>query len=207
MQLKAEHAIEDEERAERGEALFRAQKEHRKAEDKKHLQEVYNSTVQERTSFDCVNIHLILHYEESVQRFGHLVKDSTETQDMNHPKMCMGPYRRSNRNFRYERQILNNYSHIYVFQMQCLHLWQLATEGHWTPEIQEALQLYRPKDQIVVNKCNREQVPIPENLPLSFREDEGNIQVRGLQSPRRKGFFVKNERLPMYNFPLMEYIY
>jgi hypothetical protein len=62
-------------------------------------------------------------------------------------------------------------------------------------------------DHIVVNKCNREQVPIPENLPLSFREDEGNIQVHGLRSPWRKGFFVKNERLPMYNFPLVEYIY
>ena len=38
-------------------------------------------------------------------------------------------------------------------------------------------------------------------------EDEGNIKVRGLRSPRRKGFFVKNERLPMYNFPLIQYIY
>jgi len=39
-QLKAEHAIEDEERAEWGEALSRAQKEHRKAQDKLCLQEV-----------------------------------------------------------------------------------------------------------------------------------------------------------------------
>jgi len=91
--------------------------------------------------------------------------------------------------------------------MRCLHLRQLATKDHWTPDIQEALQLYRPNDQIVVNKCNREQVLILEDLPFSFHEDEGNIQVRGLQSPRRKGFFAKNERLPMYNIPLIEYIY
>ena len=207
MKLKAEHAIEDEERAERGEALSCAQKEHRKPEDKEHLQKVYNSTVHKCTSFDFVKTHLMLHYEESIQRFGHLVKDSTETQEMIHPKMCMGPDGRSNRNFRYKRQILNDYSRIHVLRMQCLHLRQLSNEGHWTPDIQEALQLYRPKDQIVVNKCNREQVPIPEDLPLSFREDEGNIQVRGLRSPRRKGFFVKNECLPMYNFPLVEYIY
>jgi len=207
MQVKAEDAIEDEKRAERGEALSRAQKEHRKAKYKKLLQEVYNSTVHERTSFDFVKIHLMLHYEESVHRFGHLVKDSTEAQEMNHPKRCMGPYRRSNSYFRYERQILNDYSLIHVLRMWCLHLWQLAKEGHWTPEIQQALQLYRPKDQIVVNKLNRKQVPKPENLPFSFREDEGNIQVRGLRSPRRKGFFVKNESLPMYNFPLVEYIY
>ncbi|KAF8535807.1 hypothetical protein BDD12DRAFT_750654, partial [Trichophaea hybrida] len=37
-----------------------------------------------RTTFDFVKIHLMLHYEESAQRFGHLVKDSTETQEMNH---------------------------------------------------------------------------------------------------------------------------
>jgi hypothetical protein len=33
----------------------------------------------------------MLHYEESVQRFGHLVKDSTETQEMTNTMMCMGP--------------------------------------------------------------------------------------------------------------------
>ena len=33
--------------------------------------------VYERTSFDFVYIHLMLHFEESVKRFGHLVKDST----------------------------------------------------------------------------------------------------------------------------------
>ena len=85
MQLKFEHPIEDEDRAEHGEALSSAQKEHHKAEEKKRLQEVYNSTVHERTGLDFVKIHLILHYEESVQRFRHLVNDSTETQEMNHP--------------------------------------------------------------------------------------------------------------------------
>jgi len=58
-----------------------------------------------------------------------------------------------------------------------------------------------------VNKCNREQVPILEDLPLSFGEDEGNIQGHRLGSPRQKRFFLKNKRLPMYNFPLVEYIY
>jgi len=83
MQLKAEHAIEHEERAARGEPPSHAQKEHCKAEYKKCLQDVYNSTVHEHTSFNFGKTHLMLHYEESVQRFGHLVKDSTETQEMN----------------------------------------------------------------------------------------------------------------------------
>jgi len=109
MQLKAKHAIQEEERAERGEALSGAQMEHRNVEDKKHLQEVYNSMEHQRTSFDFVDIHLMLHYKESVQCFEHLVKDSTKTQDMNHPKMCMGPYRQSNCNFRYKLQILDDY--------------------------------------------------------------------------------------------------
>jgi len=99
MQLKAKHAIEDEERAESGEALSRAQEEHRKAAHKKRLQEVYNSTAHKCTSFDFVKIHLMLHYEEPVQRVGHLVKDSTKTQEWNHPKMYMGTFCRSNRNF------------------------------------------------------------------------------------------------------------
>jgi len=145
MQLKAEHAIEDEKRAERGESLSRAQMEHWKAEDKKHLREFYNPTVHEHTSFDFVKIHLMLHYEESIQRFGHLVKDSTQTQEMNHPKMWIRPYRWSNCNFRYEGQILHDYCRIHVLRMGCLHLRQLAKDGHWTPKIQEALQLYRPK--------------------------------------------------------------
>ena len=149
----------------------------------------------------------MLHYEESSKCFGHLVKDSTEAQEMNHPKRCMGRYHRSNRNFRSERQILYDYSRINVLRIKCLHLRQLAKEGHWTPKIEEALQLYRPKDQIVVNKCNRKQVPILEDSPVSFPEDEGNIQVHGLRSPSRKGFFVKNERLAMYNFPLVGCIY
>ncbi|KAF8542359.1 hypothetical protein BDD12DRAFT_729202 [Trichophaea hybrida] len=33
--------------------------------------EVYHNTVNERTTFNFVKIHLMLHYEESVQRFGH----------------------------------------------------------------------------------------------------------------------------------------
>ena len=96
---------------------------------------------------------------------------------MNHPTICMGPCRWSDRNFWYEWQILDDYSRIHVVQMRCLHLRQLAKKGHWTPEIQDALQLYRPKDQIVVNKCAHEQVPIPENLPLSFHRDVGNMQA------------------------------
>ena len=130
MQLKAEHAIEDEERAERREALSRAQKKHGNAEDKKRLQEVYNSIVHKHTSFDFVKIHLMLHYEESIQRFGQLVKDSTKTQEVNHPKICAGPYHRSNRNFRYEWHILNVYLRVHVLRMHCLHLRQLAKEGH-----------------------------------------------------------------------------
>jgi len=126
---------------------------------------------------------------------------------MNHPRMPMGPYRWSKCNFLYEWQILNNYLHIHVLRMWYLHLLQVAKEVHWTPDIQESLQLYRPKGQIVINQCNREQEPIPEHLPFCFCQDEGKIQVRGLRSPRWKGFYVKNEHLPMYNFPLVEYLY
>ena len=91
--------------------------------------------------------------------------------------------------------------------MRCLHLRRLATDGDWTFEIQQAHQLFRPKDQIVVNICNHEQMRIPEDLRGSLRDDEVNIQVCGQWSLRWKRFFVKNERLPMYNFPLTEYIY
>ena len=61
MQLMAEHAIDDGERAELGEAISCAQKEHRKAADNKRLQEVYNSMVHESTSFNLVKTHLMLH--------------------------------------------------------------------------------------------------------------------------------------------------
>jgi len=60
---------------------------------------------------------------------------------------------------------------------------------------------------MVVNKCNCEQVSILENLPIMFHKDEGNSQVSGLRSPRQKGIIVMNKCLPMYNCPLVEYIY
>ena len=57
MQLKVEHMIEDEERAAHGEAFSHSQKEHRKTEDNQRLQKVYNSTVNECTSFDFIKIY------------------------------------------------------------------------------------------------------------------------------------------------------
>jgi hypothetical protein len=163
--------------------------------------------VHERISFNFVKIHLMLHYEETVRCFAHLVKNSSKTQGINHPKMCMGPYYLSKHNICYAQPILNNYSPIHILWMLLLHLRQLAKEGHWTPDIQQALQLYQPTGQIIVNICNHELVPVLENIPLSFRKDEGNIQVHGLRSHRRKGFFVQNEDHPMFNFPLIEYLY
>lgn len=102
----------------------------------------------------------MVHYEKSVQRFEHLVKDSTEVQEMNHVEMFIGSGRRSNHDFRYKCHILNDHSHILVFWMQSLLLCWLRKEGHWTTKIWEALQLYRPKDQTVVNACNSEVVQI-----------------------------------------------
>jgi transcriptional regulator of NAD metabolism len=87
MQLMATHAIEDVEMAKHEEAFSRAQKEHRKTEGQTCLQELYNSTLHEHTSFNFINIHLMLHCEESVQRIRPLVKDSTKTQEIKHPKM------------------------------------------------------------------------------------------------------------------------
>ena len=129
MQLKANHAIEDEERAECREARSCAQKEQRQPEDIKQLQDVHNSTVHERTSFNFVKINLMLHYEGSVQHIRHLVKENSDTQEINEPKMCIGPYRRSTCNFLYEQPILNDYLIIHVLWIWCLHLWQLAKTG------------------------------------------------------------------------------
>jgi hypothetical protein len=71
MQQKAEHAIEDDGEAKPGKALSHAQMEYRKAEDTQCLQAVYNSTDHECTSFDLIDIHLLLHYKESVRHVGH----------------------------------------------------------------------------------------------------------------------------------------
>jgi len=84
------------------------------AENIQCLQEVYNSMVHECTSFNFVKIHLMLHHEESGQRFGHLVNDSPNMREMNGPTMCLGRYPWSNRNFPSEQQLLYHYSHIDV---------------------------------------------------------------------------------------------
>jgi len=75
-------------------------------------------------------MHVMLHYEDWVQRFGHLVKDSTKRQERNNSKMCMGSDCQLYRNIQYEQEIPNNYLHILVLQMQWLHLRQWAKEGH-----------------------------------------------------------------------------
>jgi hypothetical protein len=62
-QLKAKYGIEDEERAKCGEAHFRSQMEHLKAEVKKLLQEYCNSKLHEYTSFNSVQIDLMLHHD------------------------------------------------------------------------------------------------------------------------------------------------
>jgi len=203
VQCKAEHSVKDEKRAEPRDTLSSAPTKHWNTENTKFLQEVYNTTVHKCTSFDFVKIHHILYYGESVPRFGHLVKDSTEMQERNYPIMCIVHYQRWNRNFRYERQILNDNRCIHVIGMQCLHLQHLANLNRRPSAIQEALRLFQPKDWIVVNKCNSEQTPMPENLPLGFCDDEGNIEVCHVRSPSRMRFSVKNEILPMYNYPLI----
>jgi len=109
MELKAEHVIEDEEWAALKEALSGAQTEHQKAEDKKILQYVPNCMVHKHTSFDFAKVHLMLHSAELIQRFGHLVKGSTEAQQMDDSIMRIGPDCRMNRNIPYQWQILNNY--------------------------------------------------------------------------------------------------
>jgi hypothetical protein len=114
MQLKAKHTIEEETRAKGREAVSLVQMEHRKAENLKCLPEVYNSAGNNRTTFDFVKIHLMLLYEKSVQCFGQLVKHSTETQEMNYPKMCIGHNRLSNSNIQCEQQMLNDNLGIHV---------------------------------------------------------------------------------------------
>jgi len=81
--------------------------------------------------------------------------------------------------------------------MCCLHLRQLAKEGHCSPQIEEAINLYQPKDRIVITPCNREQVLIPEDLPLSFCEDKELSNIVHCSLPDEIGSFVRNEHLPM----------
>jgi len=138
LHLKAEHPIEDNEIADLRNAVSCVHRSHQKADDVPRVQRVYNSTALERSSVDFVKIHLMLHYEESVQRIGNIIEDCTKTQDMNNPMMCMGLYCWSNRNFRYERQIFNNCSLIHVIWMHFLNLLAAAKQIHRTPNIQEA---------------------------------------------------------------------
>jgi hypothetical protein len=65
-----------------------------------------------------------------------------ETHQMKHPIMWMDPCHVSNRNIQSKWQILNERSHIHFLHVCCLYRWQLAEEAYWTPEIQEAVQLY-----------------------------------------------------------------
>jgi len=88
VQLKDKHAI-DVQKELQAEILFPAQTSKTEMQSTKSLMEVYNSTVHERTCCKHVNILPLLHYVQSVQSDGHLVKDRTEMQEIPHPMMSM----------------------------------------------------------------------------------------------------------------------
>ncbi|KAF8531426.1 hypothetical protein BDD12DRAFT_921233 [Trichophaea hybrida] len=90
--------------------------------------------------------------------------------------------------------------------MRRLTVTQFAQGGHCTPEIQPVLGLYHPKDQMTLNKCIREEIPVPQNHPLYFPQDSPELERRTLRSALPRALFVRSERIPGYNYPLSEYV-
>jgi len=99
MQLKFKHAMEDEEKPSCSEDQSGSPMDEWNGEYQKHQQRVYNSTLWEHTSFEFIYLHLMLQYKESISHFRHLVRDSTDMQNINCSKMCIGHYPRFNCNF------------------------------------------------------------------------------------------------------------
>jgi hypothetical protein len=173
---------------------------------RKQLDEAYEIAFKENSGFNFVKMHLLLHYPESIQRFGNLLHVSTESSESNHPIMVTEPYRRSNSKPGYENQILSDYSRIYALRMRRLLLRQLAIEGWTTPETQQALSLYTPNDHTLVKACLRKGQPVPVDLDMHIEKQEGNPLMRGIFSAIPHGFWAQEDAMDGFNLDLADYL-
>lgn len=90
--------------------------------------------------FNFIKIHLMSHFSDTVRQFGSLEQFSTEIGETLH-KLPKEAYRRSNKH-EHVPQILVYCTRKYVIRMKELNLVQLAKDGFWQTEIQDALHLY-----------------------------------------------------------------
>jgi hypothetical protein len=173
---------------------------------RKQLEDAYSAAFEENSSFNFVKMHLLLHYPESIERFGNLLHVSTESSESNHSIMVTEPYRRSNSKPGYENQILGDYGRIYAVRMRRLWLRQLAIEGWTTPETQQTLGLYTPKDYNVVKLCLRKGQPIPHDLPVHIEKHDQVPLTRGVSSTILHGFWAREELMEGFNLSLPDYL-
>jgi hypothetical protein len=173
---------------------------------RKQLDEAYSMAFEENSGFNFVKMHLLLHYPESIQRFGNLLHVSTESSESNHSIMVTEPYRRSNSKPGYENQILSDYGRIYALRMRRLWLRQLAIEGWTTPETQQALGLYASKDHTLVKACLRKGQPVPVDLDVHIEKQDGVSLSRGVSSAIPHGFWAREESMDGFNLDLADYL-
>jgi hypothetical protein len=173
---------------------------------RKQLDEAYRMAFEENSGFNFVKMHLLLHYPESIERFGNLLHVSTESSESNHSIMVTEPYRRSNSKPGYQNQILSDYGRIYALKMRRLQLRQLAIEGWTTPETQETLGLYTPKDYNLVKLRLRKGQPVPPDLEVHIESQEEVTLTRGVSSTIRHGFWAREELMDGFNMDLSDYL-
>jgi hypothetical protein len=205
-----QRALEEEERQAAGQALTAAQRKREHTQDQAEGTQVYNVALEDTANFDFVKMHLLQHFDGSVRSFGYLQQYSTEPGELLHRSILKDPYRRSNRNYTADAQILDDSARSHIMDVRRMELLEQVRHRHYaTFSLQRVLRLYNASDDRLVSHHNRKCIPIPQNLTVVLPEQRSaadRCRGRCLLVPQGSVSFAADERLPGYDFPLVHYL-
>ncbi|KAF8541850.1 hypothetical protein BDD12DRAFT_877662 [Trichophaea hybrida] len=206
--MDAEFRREDQELLDCGEYLTAQRRGERKSAQQKAMKEAYNKVIADGGDFDFVKIHLLGHFEEAIRAIGNLPSHSLDCSEKCPKVMLKDAMRNCNFVPGFQKQILNYNDRLHSLNLRVLNLQQLLRENRdvCPPEVQHALGLYCRKDRVMVNKLNRQNLPIPEDLPVHFPHESQLSPRHTIKYPATRAFFVSQVPLSDHNFTLAEYL-
>lgn len=133
----------------------RAQREARLASMKEEWSRQRDELHQERGEFNFVKMHLLLHFTESIRRYGPLPYHNTEHFESQHRSLVKDGYNKSNKNDSFHDQIFNTYNHRHVIDMRESKFLHLVKEGYPNPDVLETIDAIPRLSRRNLSKANR----------------------------------------------------
>jgi hypothetical protein len=183
------------------------QRKQRQRQHATELKEAIQRVYEQDTHFNLPKLHLLLHFAESIRRFGNLPQFSAETAERAHREQIKNAFYRSNRGKDVADQMLRDRGRRHVLRIRILTLLELAKEYPPSPEVIQVLGLYDRETRLDVQRCNRQGLPREQVLQAYFPERDKSLEQRCLRTGDKSFRFVQHVKLPPgCNRSLAEYI-